>query len=192
MLHVLGAAAARYNAPATRLLREVACAMYGQGDTALWFSGNALTGAGAVFCNSAAVSALDLDDGNRAAQGHHGEEAICAALDCAAEGEAKAQMTEAVEAEKPAARATPVCVNSMPIFNRVSVPSLHDMKGRSARSRIRNSLRRAGACAMGRQAQGALVGQYFRFHLRVLVRGINQRNPQFAAGDPTHHPYVLG
>lgn len=86
VLDVLGAAAAGYNAPATRGLREVVCAMYGQGDAAVWFSGKALTAAGAVFCNSAAASALDLDDGNRAARGHPGAAVIPAALACAAEG----------------------------------------------------------------------------------------------------------
>ncbi len=90
VLDVLGSAAAGHAAPAVAGLREVARSAFGTGDAAVWFSGARLTAPGAVFCNSAAASALDLDDGNRSARGHPGAAVIPAALAAAAEVEASA------------------------------------------------------------------------------------------------------
>lgn len=80
MMDALGSAAAGHAAPAVAGLRAVARAAFGMGNSAVWFSGERLSAPGAVFCNSAAASVLDLDDGNRAARGHPGATVIPAAL----------------------------------------------------------------------------------------------------------------
>lgn len=50
-----------------------------------------MSAAGAAFCNAAAASALDLDDGNRSARGHPGASVIPAALAVAQEAGADAE-----------------------------------------------------------------------------------------------------
>ena len=91
VLDVLTAAVAGYNVPPVRALRGVVQSLYGSGAAAVWFSGITLAPAGAVFCNSAAASALDLDDGNRAARGHAGAAVIPTVLAFAAEVQASAE-----------------------------------------------------------------------------------------------------
>ncbi len=98
VLDVLGSAAAGHAAPAVAGLREVARSAFGTGDAAVWFSGARLTAPGAVFCNSAAASVLDLDDGNRAARGHPGAAVIPAALAGASPGTTSEDLFAAITA----------------------------------------------------------------------------------------------
>lgn len=63
-----------------RGLQGVACATFRSGSAAIWFDGRALDTIGAAYCNSAATSALDLDDGSRAARGHPGAGVVPAVL----------------------------------------------------------------------------------------------------------------
>jgi 2-methylcitrate dehydratase PrpD len=85
VLDLLTAAVAGYRTPVATGARRVADQIYGKGPAPVWFSGRALAAPGAVFCNSSAASALDLDDGHRAARGHPGAAVIPAALATAAE-----------------------------------------------------------------------------------------------------------
>lgn len=52
--------------------RDAARALYGSGKASVWFTGHALSVAGAAMANAAAASALDIDDGHRGAAGHPG------------------------------------------------------------------------------------------------------------------------
>ncbi len=85
ILDLLTAAVAGYRTPSAEGTRRVARELYGNGRAAIWFSGQAMTATGAVLCNSTAASALDLDDGNRAARGHPGAAVIPVAFAIAAE-----------------------------------------------------------------------------------------------------------
>lgn len=91
MLDLLGAAAAGYRSPAVVNLRRVTGALYGAGRAPIWFCGATVNPVGAVLCNSAAASVLDMDDGNRAARGHPGAAVIPTALAMAAETGASAE-----------------------------------------------------------------------------------------------------
>jgi 2-methylcitrate dehydratase PrpD len=91
VLDLLTAAVAGYRTRNATGTRRVADEIYGNGLAPVWFSGKSLTAAGAVFCNSSAASALDLDDGNRAARGHPGAAVIPVALATAAELNASAE-----------------------------------------------------------------------------------------------------
>lgn len=64
--------------------REAARHTWGAGAAPVWFSNESLTVPGAAFVNSVAASALDLDDGHRAAAGHPGASIIPAVLTTAA------------------------------------------------------------------------------------------------------------
>jgi len=85
MLDLFGAAAAGYSAHGPSRARRAVPALFGDGTIPVWFSGSAASIAGAVFCNAMAASALDVDDGNRAARGHPGAAVIPAALATAAQ-----------------------------------------------------------------------------------------------------------
>jgi 2-methylcitrate dehydratase PrpD len=76
MLDLMTAAIVGYDTPSAVAIRRVATELFGAGSSAVWFSGQSLSAAGAAFCNSAAASALDLDDGHRAARGHPGAAVI--------------------------------------------------------------------------------------------------------------------
>lgn len=76
MLDVITAAVAGYETPGAAAVRRVATNIFGPGAAAIWFSGETLSSTGAAFCNAAAASALDLDDGHRAARGHPGAAVI--------------------------------------------------------------------------------------------------------------------
>jgi 2-methylcitrate dehydratase PrpD len=80
MLDVITAAVAGYETPGAAAVRRVATNIFGPGAAVIWFSGKTLSSTGAAFCNSAAASALDLDDGHRAARGHPGAAVIPAVL----------------------------------------------------------------------------------------------------------------
>lgn len=90
VLDLLAAAAAGFGEASAKAARAVARSEFAAGECEVWFSGERSSAAGAVLCNSAAASVLDLDDGYRAARGHPGAAAIPAALAAAAEGEADA------------------------------------------------------------------------------------------------------
>ncbi|MEO1380719.1 MAG: MmgE/PrpD family protein [Pseudomonadota bacterium] len=45
---------------------------YGQGNSAIWFTGKTASAIGAGFANAMSAAALDLDDGHRASRGHPG------------------------------------------------------------------------------------------------------------------------
>ncbi len=88
LLDLFGAAVAGYDAVSTAALRNVCPKQHAPGKAAIWFEGTKTEGlcaAGAALANSGAASALDLDDGHRAAAGHPGAGVIPAALATAQE-----------------------------------------------------------------------------------------------------------
>ncbi|GGF47238.1 2-methylcitrate dehydratase [Aliidongia dinghuensis] len=80
LLDLVAAAAAGLDAPGPRAVRATASAVFAGGDHPIWFSGRRTGLAGAVWCNSAAAAALDLDDGHRLARGHPGAAVIPVAV----------------------------------------------------------------------------------------------------------------
>lgn len=80
ILDALGAAAAGAPAESASAARTCALRLGGAGPAALWWVGAARHPTYAAFANSAAVSALDLDDGHRAAGGHPGAAVIPAVM----------------------------------------------------------------------------------------------------------------
>ncbi|OJF90689.1 MmgE/PrpD family protein [Pararhizobium antarcticum] len=85
MLDVITAAVAGYETPSAAAVRRVARMIFGPGASPIWFSGETISSTGAAFCNAAAASALDLDDGHRAARGHPGAAVIPAVFAMASE-----------------------------------------------------------------------------------------------------------
>lgn len=69
--------------PSAREAREAARYDFGAGRASVWFTGESLGVTAAAFCNAASVSALDFDDGHRAARGHPGAAVIPVALSVA-------------------------------------------------------------------------------------------------------------
>ncbi len=65
---------------AARSAARAAHAIWGRGSCSVWLRGAQLTATGAAFANSISASALDLDDGHRAAAGHPGAAIIPAVL----------------------------------------------------------------------------------------------------------------
>ena len=76
ILDLLGAAGAGIHDSGTTAIRRMALASLGAGSTPIWFSGLSSSVIGAAWANSAAASALDLDDGHRLARGHPGAAVI--------------------------------------------------------------------------------------------------------------------
>lgn len=91
VLDLMSATVAGFPEPAAEATRQVACNLYGDGASTIWFSGRSSLAVGAAFCNSAAASVLDLDDGHRIARGHPGASVITAAMATAEETEAGAE-----------------------------------------------------------------------------------------------------
>ncbi|MDR6667852.1 MmgE/PrpD family protein [Rhizobium sp. 1399] len=79
ILDLLGAAIAGLAMPSAVAARTMAAPVFGSGEAPIWCAGRCAP-AGALFCNVTAASALDIDDGNRAARGHPGACVIPAAL----------------------------------------------------------------------------------------------------------------
>jgi 2-methylcitrate dehydratase PrpD len=79
VLDLVGSAAMGLDHPGTRAAREAAARIHGAGASPIWFSGRSASPAGAVFANSTAAAALDVDDGVRIARGHPGAAVIPAA-----------------------------------------------------------------------------------------------------------------
>ena len=80
LLDLLGAAMAGADQPSARSARSFANRFFPEGPARVWFSRNRLSPPGAAFCNAVAASALDLDDGHRAAGGHPGAALVPTAL----------------------------------------------------------------------------------------------------------------
>lgn len=80
ILDLLAATAAGLDEPGSIAVRNVAVTVTGSGAVPLWFSGKRGSVIGAAWANSAAASALDLDDGHRMARGHPGAAVIPAAF----------------------------------------------------------------------------------------------------------------
>lgn len=80
MLDLFGAAAAGADHASTRAARRFAEGFFAAGPAGVWFARTSLSPTGAAFSNAAAASALDLDDGHRAAAGHPGAALVPTAL----------------------------------------------------------------------------------------------------------------
>ncbi|WP_025322843.1 MmgE/PrpD family protein [Deferrisoma camini] len=80
LIDTLGAAAAGRPTPAAKALAGFSTRAFAPGPCTVWYEGAALTPEAAAVANSAAASALDLDDGHRAAGGHPGAAVLPAAL----------------------------------------------------------------------------------------------------------------
>ncbi len=80
ILDLLGVAVAGWSVPAAVAARGAAGAHWAPGEAGVWLEGRGLVPAGAAFANAAAASALDLDDGHRAAGGHPGAAIVPAAF----------------------------------------------------------------------------------------------------------------
>lgn len=96
ILDLVAATAAGIDAAGPRAVRRSALAAFGGGDHPIWFTGASGSLSGAVWSNSAAAAALDLDDGHRLARGHPGAAIIPAAI--AAAQEAGSSTTELLQA----------------------------------------------------------------------------------------------
>ncbi|TCL63643.1 MmgE/PrpD family protein [Rhizobium sp. BK251] len=72
ILDLLAATIAGVDTPSALATRRAAPGLFGSGQSPVWLTSRSLSAAAALFCNSAAACALDLDDGNRAARGHPG------------------------------------------------------------------------------------------------------------------------
>jgi 2-methylcitrate dehydratase PrpD len=72
LIDVLAAAAAGTTTPAARHARRTAARLFAAGPADIWFDDARLRPEAAAMANSTAASALDLDDGHRAAGGHPG------------------------------------------------------------------------------------------------------------------------
>lgn len=80
VLDLLGAAMAGWEQGSARAARRFSGRFFPNGPATVWFSRDRLSAPGAAFCNAAAASALDLDDGHRAAGGHPGAALVPAAI----------------------------------------------------------------------------------------------------------------
>jgi 2-methylcitrate dehydratase PrpD len=88
ILDLIGTAAAGFETSAARTIRNASTQAFVNGSSTVWFSRLCLQASPAAMVNSAAASALDLDDGHRAAGGHPGASVIPAALAITEEVEA--------------------------------------------------------------------------------------------------------
>ncbi len=80
LLDLMGATAAGLMGPLAASARKAAADIYGAGNAQVWLTETRLSVAGAAMANSAAASALDIDDGHRGAAGHAGAGVIPTAL----------------------------------------------------------------------------------------------------------------
>ncbi|WP_348631661.1 MmgE/PrpD family protein, partial [Mesorhizobium sp. M6A.T.Cr.TU.014.01.1.1] len=80
ILDLIGAAAAGLRSPLADAARNAAVEAYGEGSISIWLTDKQTSVVGAAMANSAAASALDIDDGHRGAGGHAGAGVIPAAL----------------------------------------------------------------------------------------------------------------
>ena len=80
VLDAAGAAAAGFDHPGPRAVRNAMIPMSASGNSAVWFSGLRAAAIAAAGSNAAAATALDVDDGHRRAAGHPGAAVVSAAL----------------------------------------------------------------------------------------------------------------
>ncbi|TCU14731.1 MmgE/PrpD family protein [Rhizobium sullae] len=90
ILDAVTAAVAGSEIGGAQVAREIARQEFGVGRAPIWFTGESLGTTAAAFCNAASASALDFDDGHRAARGHPGAAVIPVALSVACETDAPA------------------------------------------------------------------------------------------------------
>jgi 2-methylcitrate dehydratase PrpD len=84
VLDLMAAAIAGARTDVARISHRAARQIWNAGAAPVWFSGDRLNAPGAALANAASASALDLDDGHRAASGHPGAAIIPAVLATAA------------------------------------------------------------------------------------------------------------
>ncbi len=72
LIDLIGCAAGGFDSAAARTMRQTVVQLYADGPAAIWFGSTQRRAEGAAMANSAAASALDLDDGHRLAGGHPG------------------------------------------------------------------------------------------------------------------------
>jgi 2-methylcitrate dehydratase PrpD len=80
VLDLMAASVAGAGTQVARISRRAANGIWGAGPAPVWFSGDWLNAPGAALVNATMASALDLDDGHRAAAGHPGAAIIPAVL----------------------------------------------------------------------------------------------------------------
>ncbi|MGV1831948.1 MmgE/PrpD family protein [Agrobacterium vitis] len=80
VLDLVGATAAGLQSPLAISTRRAALDAFGRGNVSVWLTDETTSVVGAALANSAAASALDIDDGHRGAGGHPGAGIIPAAL----------------------------------------------------------------------------------------------------------------
>ena len=85
ILDALSAAICGFAASGPTAVRRSAPQIFGSGAATVWMSRQTAAPLAALACNAAAASALDMDDGHRAARGHPGACVIPAALTHAGE-----------------------------------------------------------------------------------------------------------
>ncbi|WP_081077948.1 MmgE/PrpD family protein [Burkholderia pseudomultivorans] len=92
LIDAIAAAVAGYDSPVASIAMKFARSGLGSGSVTPWlFEGETVTPAGAAFVNSSVMSALDIDDGNRAARGHLGAAIVPAASVFGATGNISAE-----------------------------------------------------------------------------------------------------
>jgi 2-methylcitrate dehydratase PrpD len=84
VLDLMAAAIAGARTDVAQISHRAARQIWNAGAASVWFSGDRLNAPGAALANAASASALDLDDGHRAASGHPGAAIIPAVLATAA------------------------------------------------------------------------------------------------------------
>ena len=85
LLDLIGSACSGFETESAGAARAAARRLFPEGPASVWFSEEELSAPAAAFCNAAAGSALDLDDGYRDAAGHPGAGVIPICLAAAQE-----------------------------------------------------------------------------------------------------------
>jgi len=80
VLDLVGAASAGFPQKSAQSARGFGQGFFPTGSAGVWFTAGKLSPIGAAFCNAVAGSALDLDDGHRAAGGHPGASLVPSAI----------------------------------------------------------------------------------------------------------------
>lgn len=97
VLDLMAATGAGFSSGLAKAARYAALSAYAGDSSSIWFSGQNSSVAGAAQANSAAASALDIDDGHRGAAGHAGAGVIPATLAVAeAEGSTDNEVYDAI------------------------------------------------------------------------------------------------
>lgn len=94
VLDTIASAAGGYATKNASEMRSSAAAIFGGGQSGIWFSGSRTHRAAAILANCAAASALDIDDGHRGASGHAGASIVPAVLQACCESEREVSARE--------------------------------------------------------------------------------------------------